>query len=148
MKLTAWTMAKEEAKKRERGRENGRGRVTCREAEREQMPMNHIGHTTLSLSHSRVGVTVRVESRQSRVGAGVAVGSQSRQHTLAEQRPAGDTLGLLTLAYMGAQCRCQCRWRCRCLLDCSSRQGWQGKRGEYHDSSLSKASKHTMLEQY
>lgn len=35
-------------------------------AEREeQMPMNHIGHTTLSLSHSRVGVTVRVESRES-----------------------------------------------------------------------------------
>lgn len=25
--------------------------------------MNHIGHTTLSLSHSRVGVVVRVESR-------------------------------------------------------------------------------------
>lgn len=77
----------------------------------EQMPMNHIGHTTLSLSHSRVGVIVRVESRsrsRSRISEG-RVGSQSRQHTLAELRPAGDTLGLLTLAYMGAQCRCQCR---------------------------------------
>lgn len=94
-------MAVEEAEKKERERGRDKGRVTCRGREREQMPMNHIGHTTLSLSHSRVGFVVRVESRRR--------SRESEPAALAKLRPAGDTLGPLTLAYMGAQCRCQCR---------------------------------------
>lgn len=101
-------MAVEEAEKREREKKSHlqRGREGGADADE-----SHWAYYAEPLSHSRVGVIVRVESRsrsRSRISEG-RVGSQSRQHTLAELRPAGDTLGLLTLAYMGAQCRCQCR---------------------------------------